>query len=66
MNGARIEITVDKAGNATTHVFGVTGESCRVASRPFEELFGSVLTSKATEEAYERPEEVNIDVNTDL
>lgn len=62
--GSRIEIIVDKKGNSTTKVIGVPGEGCRVASAPYEALFGAVASSEATNEAYESPEEVEIKTET--
>lgn len=64
-NGPRIEIVVDKKGNPTTQVFGAPGQSCHNVSEPFEKLFGDVLETEATAEAYEDPHELEIDVQQD-
>lgn len=58
----RIEITVDKKGNPTTKVIGCSGGDCQVVSKPYEELFGDVLETEATAEAYEDPEQIEIDI----
>ena len=60
MNNPRIEITIDKKGNTQTAVFGITGGACHLASEPYEQLFGAVIDSIATSEAYEDPELVEI------
>lgn len=60
METPRIEITIDKKGNTQTSVFGVTGGACHAVSEPYEQLFGAVIDSIATAEAYEDPELVEI------
>ena len=58
--GPRIEITINKKGETTTEVFGVTGGGCHVVSAPYESLFGAVVETTATAEAYEKEELVEI------
>jgi hypothetical protein len=59
-SGPRIEITINKKGETTTSVFGVTGAACHLASEPYESLFGALVETTATAEAYEDPELVEI------
>ena len=59
-DGPRIEITIDKKGGTTTSVFGVTGGDCHLVSAPYEALFGALVETTATAEAYEDPELVEI------
>ena len=58
--GPRIEITVDKKGVTTTSAFGVRGGDCHLVTEPYEKLFGAVIDTVATAEAYEDPEMVEI------
>jgi hypothetical protein len=60
LSGPRIEIIVDKTGETDTKVFGVIGAGCRALSKSWEELFGSVVSSSDTIEAYEDEHEVEI------
>jgi len=60
ITGPRIEITVDPKGQTTTEVIGVPGDDCKAVSAEYEALFGDVLEHKATAEAYEEPEEIEI------
>lgn len=62
MSGPRIEITVSPKGETQTRVFGLQGESCKVASAPYEQLYGGIISTEATSEAYEDPHEIEIDV----
>lgn len=59
-DGPRIEIIVSKNGQTTTQVFGVAGGACHVVSDAYERLFGDVVATAATAEAYEDPEQVEI------
>jgi len=58
--GPRIEITVSPTGETDTKVFGVEGTSCRKLSAGWEALFGAVISSSDTVEAYEEPHDVEI------
>ena len=59
-NGPRIEITVNKKGEGQTAVFGVQGAGCHTLTEGFEAIFGDVLETADTMEAFENPEEVEI------
>lgn len=58
--GPRIEIHIDTKGNPTTKVVGVSGAVCHAITAPYEAMYGEVLDSHATTEAFEKPEEVEI------
>ena len=60
ITGPRIEILIDRKGGTTTSVHGVTGASCHEVSAGYEALFGSLISTEATTEAYEKGEEVEI------
>ncbi len=60
ITGPRIEITVHKNGETTHEVHGAQGDSCKTASRGWEALFGEVISTQSTMEAYEEPEKVEI------
>jgi hypothetical protein len=60
ITGPRIEVTVDKKGVGTTSVIGIQGGSCHALSEGYENLFGDVIETVDTAEAYEEPEEVEI------
>ena len=61
--GPRIEITIAKNGETDTKVFGVEGASCRTLSSPWEALFGDVITTTDTTEAFEDPELIEVKGN---
>lgn len=58
--GPRIEITVDPKGITKTEVIGMQGERCKAASASYDKLFGEVLDTIATSEAYEDQQEIEI------
>jgi len=58
--GPRIEILVSPKGETTTQVFGVEGGNCHALTAPYEALFGDVLSTSDTMEAYEDPHEIEI------
>lgn len=58
--GPRIEIVINKKGETETSVHGVQGGSCHTVSEPYEKLFGALVETTATAEAYEDPELVEI------
>jgi len=60
VTGPRIEITIAKNGETDTKVFGVEGASCRTLSAPWESLFGGVIATADTTEAFEDPELVEV------
>jgi len=59
-SGPRIEITVDPKGITRTEAIGIQGGACQLATAPYEALYGDVLDTVATSEAYEDPHEVEI------
>jgi hypothetical protein len=58
--GPRIEVVVDKQGNAETTVHEVPGTNCHAVSASIEACFGAVTSTQSTIEAFEAPEEVKI------
>ena len=59
--GPRIEVIVDKQGRPSIEPKEL-GARCQEATSIFDNVYGDVLSSQATAEAYEPPEEVEIDI----
>jgi len=57
---AQVEIIIAKDGTTRTTVHGAVGDSCKLLSAPYEALFGGVIATEATADAYEDPHEVEI------
>jgi|15BtaG_2_1085339.scaffolds.fasta_scaffold00028_58 hypothetical protein len=63
--GPRIEILVDKKGNPTVSAPGVGGGDCKIKSAGYESLFGDVIETQATSEAFEDEPEIEIKMEQD-
>jgi len=51
---AKVMMKVDKLGNVTIKVVGVTGPACEELTRELEEALGVVVSSKKTAEYHEK------------
>lgn len=60
-SGARIEIIVDKKGDPTIMPCEIPGGKCTAATAKLEALFGEVMDTQSTTEAYEEAQEVEIE-----
>jgi len=60
ISGPRIEITVDPKGITRTEAKEIKGGGCKLATAPYEALYGDVLDTVATAEAYEDEHVVEI------